>query len=150
MAVKNGMKSKAIPEFRLLCILQLRHTSWEDAALVSLHGRWQNWIYEAEHHAKTFLLLGGRKENLKEKLLYYGLEDLTVHTEKNFSYPQEQIFSKTVSELTEEDTEGLCIVCLENPHPSQKVCRHLKDEAFTRGNVPMTKRRSADNLYRKA
>ena len=49
------------------------HTSWEDAALVSLHGRWQNWIYEAEHHAKTFLLLGGRKENLKEKLLYYGL-----------------------------------------------------------------------------
>ena len=115
------------------------HTSWEDAALVSLHGRWQNWIYEAEHHAKTFLLLGGRKENLKEKLLYYGLEDLTVHIGKNFSYPQEQIFSKTVSELTEEDTEGLCIVCLENPHPSQKVCRHLKDEAFTRGNVPMTK-----------
>ena len=115
------------------------HTSWEDAALVSLHGRWQNWIYEAEHHAKTFLLLGGRKENLKEKLLYYGLEDLTVHIGKNFSYPQEQIFSKTVSELTEEDAEGLCIVCLENPHPSQKVCRHLKDEAFTRGNVPMTK-----------
>ena len=115
------------------------HTSWEDAALVSLHGRWQNWIYEAEHHAKTFLLLGGRKENLKEKLLYYGLEDLTVHIGKNFSYPQEQIFSKTVSELTEEDTEGLCIVCLENPHPSQQVCRHLKDEAFTRGNVPMTK-----------
>ena len=61
------------------------HTSWEDAALVSLHGRWQNWIYEAEHHAKTFLLLGGRKENLKEKLLYYGLEDLTVHIGKNFS-----------------------------------------------------------------
>ncbi|MFR8019859.1 MAG: cobalt-precorrin-7 (C(5))-methyltransferase [Mediterraneibacter gnavus] len=70
------------------------HTSWEDAALVSLHGRWQNWIYEAEHHAKTFLLLGGRKENLKEKLLYYGLEDLTVHIGKNFSYPQEQIFFK--------------------------------------------------------
>ena len=83
--------------------------------------------------------MGGRKENLKEKLLYYGLEDLTVHIGKIFSYPQEQIFSKTVSELTEEDAEGLCIVCLENPHPSQKVCRHLKDEAFTRGNVPMTK-----------
>ena len=43
---------------------------------------------------KTFLLLGGRKENLKEKLLYYGLEDLTVHIGKNFSYPQEQIFFK--------------------------------------------------------
>lgn len=85
------------------------HTSWEDAALVSLHGRWQNWIYEAEHHAKTFLLLGGRKENLKEKLLYYGLEDLTVHIGKNFSYPQEQIFSKTVSELTEEDAEGFAL-----------------------------------------
>lgn len=50
------------------------HTSWEDAALVSLHGRWQNWIYEAEHHAKTFLLLGGRKENLKEKLCIMGLK----------------------------------------------------------------------------
>ncbi len=52
MAVKNGMKSKRIREFRLLCILQLRYTlPGEDAALVSLHGRWQNWIYEAEHHA---------------------------------------------------------------------------------------------------
>lgn len=41
------------------------HISWEDAALVSLHGRWQNWIYEVEHHAKTFLLLGGRDEKIK-------------------------------------------------------------------------------------
>lgn len=82
--------------------------------------------------------MGGRKENLKEKLLYYGLEDLTVHIGKIFPIRKSRFF-KTVSELTEEDTEGLCIVCLENPHPSQKVCRHLKDEAFTRGNVPMTK-----------
>ena len=82
--------------------------------------------------------MGGRKENLKEKLLYYGLVRLDGTYRKNFLSARAD-FSKTVSELTEEDAEGLCIVCLENPHPSQKVCRHLKDEAFTRGNVPMTK-----------
>ena len=115
------------------------HTSWEDAALVSLHGRRQNWVFAVEHHAKTFLLLGGKTENLKEKLLYYGLGDVTVHIGKNFSYPEEQIYSKPAGELLAEDTEGLCIAYLENPDPCEKVCRHLKDEEFIRGKVPMTK-----------
>lgn len=115
------------------------HISWEDAALVSLHGRRQNWIYEVDHHAKTFLLLGGGDEKIKEKLLYYGLGDVVVHIGKDFSYPEEKIFSKPARELTEEDTKGLCVACLENPHPVQRVCRHLKDEAFIRGKVPMTK-----------
>ena len=85
MAVKNGMKSKGFREFRLLCILQLRYT---------LPGRMQPLSASMEDGRtgfmkqnimqKTFLLLGGRKENLKEKLLYYGLEDLTVHIGKKF------------------------------------------------------------------
>lgn len=115
------------------------HMSWEDAALVSLHGREQNWIHAVNHHAKTFLLLGGRKEPVREKLIRYGLEEVRVHIGKNLSYEEEQIFTKSVAELKEEDTEGLCIVCLENPHPIQRVCRHIKDEAFIRGKVPMTK-----------
>ncbi len=115
------------------------HMSWEDAALVSLHGREQNWIYAVNHHAKTFLLLGGRKEPVREKLIRYGMEEVRVHIGKHLSYEEEQIFTKSVSELKEEDTEGLCILCLENPPPIQQVCRHIKDEAFIRGKVPMTK-----------
>lgn len=123
----------------VVCFAAALHTSWEDAALVSLHGRWQNWIHEVRHHSKTFLLLGGSQEPLGKKLVYYGLGDVRVHIGKNLSYPEEEIFSKPAWELTEADTEGLCIAYIENPHPEDKVCRHLKDEDFTRGKVPMTK-----------
>ena len=51
------------------------------------------------HHAKTFLLLGGRKEPVREKLIRYGLEEVRVHIGKNLSYEEEQIFTKSVAEL---------------------------------------------------
>ena len=70
--------------------------------------------------------------------MYYGLEDLTVHIGKIFPIRKSRFF-KNGKRTDGGGYRGLCIVCLENPHPSQKVCWHLKDEAFTRGNVPMTK-----------
>ena len=84
MAVKNGMKSKGFREFRsVVYFAAALHTS-EDAALSAPWKMAELEFMKQKHHAKTFLLLGGRKENLKEKLLYYGLEDLTVHIGKNF------------------------------------------------------------------
>lgn len=117
------------------------HVSWEDAALVSLHGRWQNWIYEVVHNARTFLLLGGdcAGERIGEKLRDYGLGEVTVSVGKNLSYPDEEIFSGKASELSEEDTKGLCVCCIENPNWERHTAIHLPDEAFLRGNVPMTK-----------
>lgn len=137
-----GYEVKRIPGISSVVYLAAAlHVSWEDAALVSLHGRWQNWIYEVVHNARTFLLLGGdcAGEKIGEKLRYYGLGDVTVSVGKNFSYPDEAIFSRKASELSEEDTKGLCVLCIENPDWERHTAIHVPDEAFLRGNVPMTK-----------
>ena len=70
------------------------HTSWEDAALVSSMEDGRTGFMKQNIMQKLFCCWAEEKKNLKEKLLYYGLEDLTVHIGKNFSYPQEQIFQK--------------------------------------------------------
>lgn len=117
------------------------HLSWEDVKLVSLHGRRQNFLYTVAHNEKTFLLLGQKDSGrmVREKLLYYGLDEVIVHVGKRLSYPDEEIFTKKAGELEAEDLEGLCGTLIVNPHPDTRVCRHLRDEEFLRGKVPMTK-----------
>lgn len=116
------------------------HTAWEDAALVSIHGRKQNFIHAVNTNYKTFLLLGGSgAEDTVDKLKYYGMGDLVVHIGKNLSYPDEEIITKQVKELTAHDMEGLCAAMIENPEPDLRTGRHICDEEFLRGNVPMTK-----------
>lgn len=116
------------------------HTAWEDAALVSIHGRKQNFVHAVNKNRKTFLLLGGSgAEDALEKLKYYRMGDLVVHIGKNLSYPDEEIITKQVKELTVHDMEGLCAVMIENPSPDLRTDVHIRDEEFLRGNVPMTK-----------
>ncbi len=117
------------------------HTSWEDAVLLSMHGRHQNFIHTVLHNRKTILLLGEKEcgKLIVEKTAYYGLSGLKIHIGKNFSYPEESIVTKWMQEVTEEDLTGLCVVMIENPYPETRVCRHIRDEEFLRGEVPMTK-----------
>lgn len=141
-ALSDGYEIRRIPGISSVVYLAAAlHVSWEDAALVSLHGRRQNWIYEVVHNARTFLLLGGNRagERIGEKLRHYGLGDVTVFVGKNFSYPDEKIFSRKGSELSEEETEGLCVLGIENPGWERHTAIHVPDGAFLRGSVPMTK-----------
>lgn len=117
------------------------HMEWEDIYLVSMHGRRQNFINAVNRHEKTFLLMGGKGcgEEVVEKLSYYGLKDVVVHIGKNLSYPDEEMITKRAGELKTADLEGLCAAVIENPNPQKNVFRHLEDEAFERGKVPMTK-----------
>lgn len=116
------------------------HTAWEDAALVSIHGRKQNFVHAVNKNHKTFLLLGGSgAEEALGKLNYYRMGDLTVHIGKNLSYPDEEIITKKAAELTVHDMEGLCAAMIENPAPDLRTDVHIRDEEFLRGNVPMTK-----------
>ncbi|MDD3360688.1 MAG: precorrin-6y C5,15-methyltransferase (decarboxylating) subunit CbiE [Hespellia sp.] len=116
-------------------------TSWEDAKLVSIHGRNQNFISAVVHHQKVFLLLGNEKngKELCDKLVYYGLGDVKVTVGSNLSCENEQIVSKRADELTPQDVSGLSVAMIVNPHPQVQICRHIADEELIRGNVPMTK-----------
>lgn len=117
------------------------HMSWENARIVSLHGREQNFIYEIQRNKKTFLLLGDQKqaEDVVRKLKYYGFSDCTIHIGHSLSYPEEMIITKKVAELQAEDLTGLCAAILMNDKASTRVAEHLRDEMFERGKVPMTK-----------
>lgn len=117
------------------------HMSWEDAGIVSLHGRNQNFIYEIRRNKKTFLLLGDEEQagEVVRKLKYYGFSDCTIHIGRNMSYPEEDIMTKKVARLQEEDLTGLCAAIVVNDRASARVAEHLRDEMFERGKVPMTK-----------
>lgn len=116
-------------------------TSWEDAALVSLHGKEEDFIQTVSRSRKTFLLLGGKDAGKRalERLREYGMDEVILHVGTRLSYPDERILSGTVQELGETDLDGLSVVLAENPCPSLYACCHVPDGEFIRGNVPMTK-----------
>ena len=115
--------------------------SWEDAKILSLHGKDMNFVQTIHRHSKTFLLLGGKDtgRHFYETLLEYGLENVQVHVGRQMSYEEEKILSGKLYEMKAEDFEGLCAVLVENPSYCKAAGMHLKDEEFLRGKVPMTK-----------
>lgn len=115
--------------------------SWEDAVILSLHGKEMNFIQTIHRHVKTFLLLGGKDtgRHFYETMKDYEMEDVIVHIGKQMSYEEEEIFSGRLGDRKPEDFEGLCAVLVENPSYCKDAGMHLKDEEFIRGKVPMTK-----------
>lgn len=137
-----GCEVQMVPGIASAVYLAARlKTSWEDAALVSLHGKDADFIQTVDRNRKTFLLLGGgqTEEKVLERLKEYGMDHVTVHAGSRLSYEDERIVSEKPSELSEKDLEGLCTVLIENPFPERGACPHVRDEEFIRGRVPMTK-----------
>lgn len=117
------------------------NTSWEDACLVSAHGRKQNYVQSIASNRKTFLLLGGKGigGEVCTKMKQYHLGETTFFIGRNLSYDTEEIVERRADELVPEDLEGLCTVLVRNPFPESWVHRSIPDEAWIRGKVPMTK-----------
>ncbi|XCP84418.1 precorrin-6Y C5,15-methyltransferase (decarboxylating) subunit CbiT [Roseburia hominis] len=136
-----GIKVEFLPGISSVVYLAARlHTSWEDAALVSLHGRRQNFIHAISRNKKAFLILGADEgKMLCEKIAYYGMGHVRFHIGRNLSYEEEEILSVFGSEIRPEQFAGLVTVMVENPEPVRSVMLHIPDEEFIRGKVPMTK-----------
>ena len=115
--------------------------AWEDAAIISLHGKNENFIQTIDKREKTFLLLGGTDAGkvFYKKMLEYEMNEVKIHIGTNLSYADECVRSGVLSDFQEEDFEGLTAVMVENPVPSKATGPHRKDEEFLRGKVPMTK-----------
>lgn len=118
-------------------------TTWQDAFLVSAHGREHNGVGEIQRHAKTFLLTGGdtKAEDLCKELRDRSLDDVKLTVGERLSYPDERIVTGTAAELAEETFADLSVVLAENPRP---ICwpfsgPGIPDGVFLRGKVPMTK-----------
>ena len=113
----------------VICLAARLKTTWEDGAVLSLHGQEENFIQTVNKNRKTFLLLGGKGagEKMITRLKEYGMDDVTVH------------IGSRLDELSGADADGLCAAMILNPHPDKRTGPHIRDEEFIRGKVPMTK-----------
>ena len=116
-------------------------TAWEDAHLVSAHGRAAHLVSEIRRHKKVFSLLNGA-EDLRElcaALLSFGMEDIRLSYGADLGYGTERILRGTPAELSEEAGADLSVLLAENPRVDAQITASLPDEVFERGQVPMTK-----------
>ena len=117
--------------------------TWQDAKLVSAHGRAHNLAGEIQKNAKTFALTGGatRVEDVCRELVERGLGEVRLSVGEWLSYSDERIVTGTAAELAGETFADLSVLLAENPDPVVRPWNGsgLPDGAFLRGDVPMTK-----------
>ena len=116
--------------------------SWDDAKIVSAHGKTCNLISLIRENRKVFAILGTNDgvRNLAEKLTFYGMGDVILHVGENLSYDNEKILSKQAKELVSYEGDPLSVICAYNPGAEPEPATHgLSDEEFIRGKAPMTK-----------
>lgn len=126
---------------------------WQDAKIVSLHGRNEDYIRSIGEHGKCFFLLGGQitPKLLCKRLQEEGLSDCFLSFGSNLSYDNEYLVYGTAKELVQNrmaelESLGRLVCCFtENPRPKKGFEGSgisgfsLKDSDFIRGRVPMTK-----------
>ncbi len=115
--------------------------SWDDAALISLHGKDENPILKISRNIKTFILTGGNSspKSIISKLIEYGLGDLKVTVGENLSCENERYTAGTASQLEGMGFDPLSIVFVENPYAEKAAAIGIPDDEFIRRDVPMTK-----------
>lgn len=117
--------------------------SWDDAKIVSMHGRKQNLVAAVAENKKVFSLTGGEHtpQMLCAQLCEHGLSDVQVYVGENLSYPEEKITVGTAAEISKQNFPSLSVMMVINEQAAkyQPVVHGLADELFTRSKVPMTK-----------
>ncbi len=114
--------------------------SWEDAEVISAHGRRVNIVSEVRRNKKTFVLTGGNISDLLARLTEFNLGDLNVYVGEKLSYPDERITSGTAESLSGMDFDPLSVMLVINDGACARIPAGIADEAFERGGVPMTRR----------
>lgn len=117
--------------------------SWDDAKIVSMHGRDQNLISAVAQNKKVFSLTGGEHspQALCKQLCEHGMGQVTVYVGENLSYPEEKITQGTAEEISALNFPSLSVMMLLNDEANGFVptVHGLADDLFMRSKVPMTK-----------
>lgn len=114
-------------------------SSWDDAVLLSLHGREHNLVQKVKQNHKVLLLTDDQHtaQQICGLLCEYNLEEVVVTVGEYLSYEQERITAGSAKELSLQTFSPLSVVQIENPYPQEHT--FLSDDAFIRGATPMTK-----------
>ena len=65
--------------------------------------------------------------------------ELFLSVGRDLSYEDEKIIRKKAADFQIEEVRGLCTALVENENPAKRRGPHIRDDAFVRGKVPMTK-----------
>ena len=119
------------------------HTPWQDAALVSAHGREHDAVGVIQSNAKTFCITGGKTkvEDICRDLVDRGFGDVRVWAGERLSYDDERIVEGTAAELAAMSFADLSVMLAANESPivREYSAPSLVDADFLRGKAPMTK-----------
>ena len=117
--------------------------AWQDFCLASLHGRGCDVLPLVLNHPSVLFLTDAAHgaPSLCQTLLEAGLEDARVTVGENLGAQNERVTAGSASELAGRDFAPLHVALVEN---GRTFCRPfatqgIPDEAFLRGDAPMTK-----------
>lgn len=117
--------------------------SWDDAKIVSMHGRDQNLVAAVAQNKKVFSLTGGdhSPQALCKQLCEHGLGQVLVYVGENLSYPEEKITQGTAEEISALSFPSLSVMMILNDEANcfEPTVHGLADDLFMRSKVPMTK-----------
>lgn len=115
-------------------------TCYEDAVLLSMHGRSGSLTGAVSYNRKVIALTGGenKAQVLCRVLVQAGLTHVTVTVGENLGAPEERMVSGTPAQLAQIEFSDLCVLMVQNERPAD-ASHALRDSEFLRGEVPMTK-----------
>lgn len=115
---------------------------WQDVKLCSAHGRQAALPVQILRNRRVFSLFNDEAQlvELARSLTGEAFGSVRVLAGFDLGYETEELWRGTLGEFAERKPgRGLCVALFENEHADAFVTGSLKDDAFFRGQVPLTK-----------
>lgn len=137
-----GVRARVLPGLSSIQLLAAAlGRPWQEWNLVSAHGRTCDPVAECMQGRPTFFLTGGSEDpaTLCAQLEAEGFGDVQGVVGQCLGTPEEKLFRGSVKELAAGRFNSLSVLLVEAVEGLPRRAPGLPDEAFERGDVPMTK-----------
>lgn len=137
-----GVRARVLPGLSSIQLLAAAlGRPWQGWNLVSAHGRTCDPVAECMQGRPTFFLTGGSEDpaTLCAQLAAEGFGDVQGVVGQCLGTPEEKLFRGSVKELAAGRFNSLSVLLVEAAEVLPRRAPGLPDEAFDRGDVPMTK-----------
>ena len=136
-----GVRARVLPGLSSIQLLAAAlGRPWQGWNLVSAHGRTCDPVAECMQGRPTFFLTGGSEDpaTLCAQLAAEGFGDVQAVVGQCLGTPEEKIFRGSVKELAAGRFNSLSVLLVEAAEVLPRRAPGLPDEAFERGDGPMT------------
>ena len=137
-----GVRARVLPGLSSIQLLAAAlGRPWQGWNLVSAHGRTCDPVAECMQGRPTFFLTGGSEDpaTLCAQLAAEGFGEVQGVVGQCLGAPEEKLFRGSVKELAAGRFNSLSVLLVEAAEVLPRRAPGLPDEAFERGDVPMTK-----------